>query len=172
MRDGTALPKIRVGGGLVSFKWLKDQKMLKEGVTPRCVQPGEVFPDFTETATSEENVPHFSQDGVFIHELRYYRPAAYCVDGELDTEEYQYEEEEEEEEGEELSYLKVMLCEEKGESMGGCKGNEDQSCYHRCESFYCNMIFITFTFFSSSNLTLLFTPGAVTPGSPCMMTCA
>ena len=25
MKDGTALPKIRVGGGLVSFKWLKDQ---------------------------------------------------------------------------------------------------------------------------------------------------
>ena len=157
MKDGTALPKIRVGGGLVSFKWLKDQKMLKEGVTPRCVKPGEVFPDFTETATSEENVPHFSQDGVFIHELRYYRPSAYCVDGELDTEEYQYEEEEG---GEELSYMKVMLCEEKGKSMGGCK-DKDQNCYHRWESFYCNMI-----------VTILFTPGVVTPGSPCKMTCA
>ena len=106
-------------------------------------------------------MPHFSQDGVFIHELRYYRPSAYCVDGELDTEEYDYEEEEG---GEQLSYMKVMLCEEKGESMGGCKGNEDQNCYHRWESFYCNMI----TVFSS----LILTPGVVIPGSPCMMTCA
>ena len=130
MKDGTALPKIRVGGSMVSFKWLKDQKMLKEGATPRCVQPGEVLPDFMETATSEENISRFSQDGVFIHELRYYRSAAYCVDGELDTEEYG-EEEEEEGGGEQPSYIKVMLCEEKGESMGGCQDREDQNCYDR-----------------------------------------
>jgi hypothetical protein len=122
MKSGTALPKIRVGGSLASFKWLKDQKMLKQGATPRCVQPAGFFPDFTETATSEENMPHFSEDGVFIHELRFYRPGVYCVDGELDMEQ--------EEGGEQPSYVKVMVCEEKGESMGGCK-EEDQNCYHR-----------------------------------------
>jgi hypothetical protein len=120
MKSGTALPKIRVGGSLASFKWLKDQKMLKEGSTPRCVKQGEVFPDFTETAAVEKSVPHFSEDGVFIHELRYYRPGGYCVDGEVDIEGG----------GEQSSYIKVMVCEEKGESMGGCK-DEDQNCYDR-----------------------------------------
>ena len=128
MEEGTALPKIRVGGSLVSFKWLKGQKMLKEGLTPSCVKLGEVFPDFTETATLEENVPHFTEDGVFIHELRYYRPGDYCVDGELDTE--QYDEEKEVVGGGQPSYIKVMTCEEKGKSMGGCKV-DDPNCHHR-----------------------------------------
>jgi hypothetical protein len=80
MTSGTALPKISVGGGLVSFKWLKDQKMLKEGSTPRCVKPVEIYLDFLDALASEEYEPHFSEDGVFVHELKYYRHGAYCVE--------------------------------------------------------------------------------------------
>ena len=136
MKSGTALPKITVGGGLVSFKWLKDQNMLKEGATPRCVKPAEIYPDFLDTAASEEYEPHFSEDGVFVHELKYYRHGAYCVDGELDSvgDKQELGEEEAGEEGDDgehnLSYINVMLCEEKGRSMGGCK-DRDQHCYHR-----------------------------------------
>ena len=132
MESGAELPKIRVAGKLVSFKGMKEQGMLNEGLALSCTDSGEVFPDFTETATLEANVPHFSQDGVFIHELMYYRPEDYCVDGELDT--YQYQEEEEgmenEEDGEQLSYIKVMLCEERAASMGGCE-DKTKSCYSR-----------------------------------------
>ena len=131
MEGGAELPKIRVGGKLLSFKWLKEQGMLNEGNAPSCTDSGEVFPDFTETASLEANVPHFSQDGVFIHELMYYRPEDYCVDGELDTYEYQEEEgKESEEDVEELSYIKVMLCEERAASMGGCE-DKTRSCYPR-----------------------------------------
>ena len=129
MKSGTALPKIRVGASLVSFKWLKDQKMLKIGSTPKCDKQEGVFPDFTEMAASKENMPHFSEDGVFIHELRYYRPAAYCVDGQLDTESYDAEEEEERGGGQ-PSYIKVVVCEDKWESMRSCQAN-DQNCHHR-----------------------------------------
>jgi hypothetical protein len=131
MTSGTALSKIIVGGSLVSFKWLKDQKMLKEGSTPRCVKPAEIYPDFLDTVASEENEPHFSEDGVFVHELKYYRHGAYCVDGELDSVGDKQEAREEGDDGEQnLSYIKVMLCEEKGRSMGGCK-DRDQTCHHR-----------------------------------------
>ena len=124
--EGTEL-RIRVEGSLVSFKWLKEQDMLQEGATPRCVKPGEVFPDFTETATSEENEPHFSEDGVFTHELRYYLPGHYCVDGERDVE---YEGEEYQGGEEQAVYLKVVVCEEKGEHVGVCD-HEEQNCYPR-----------------------------------------
>ena len=126
MEEGTTLPKLRAGGNLVSFQWLQGQNKLRAGFTPSCVRLGEVFPDFTETATSEENVPHFSEDGVFVHELRFYLPGEYCVDGELDTEEYQYEGE-----GDEggVVYEKVVVCEEKGEMVGSCEV-EDPNCYH------------------------------------------
>ena len=130
---GTSLPRIRVEASLVTFKWLKDQNRLKTGSEPSCVKLGEVFPDFTETATLKENMPHFSEDGAFIHELQYYLPGAYCVDGEVETELYeQYEEEEEEQNiGDQSSYIKVILCEEKGESMGGCRAVEQNNCYNR-----------------------------------------
>jgi hypothetical protein len=57
------------------------------------------------------------------------------VDGELDKDGDKQElvEEEAREEGDEeqnISHMKVMLCEEKGRSMGGCK-DEKQNCYHR-----------------------------------------
>ena len=129
MEEGTTLPKLRVGGSLVSFQWLARQKKLQTGFTPSCVRLGEVFPDFTETATSEENVPHCSEDGVFIHELRIYLPGQYFVDGELDTEEYQYQYEGDGDKGG-LAYEKVAVCEEKGKVMGSCKV-EDPNCYHR-----------------------------------------
>ena len=129
--EGTEL-RIRVEGSLVSFHWLKEQDMLQEGATPRCVKPGEVFPDFTETATSEENEPHFSEDGVFTHELRYYLPGHYCVDGERDTDygEEDYQGEEEYEGEEQVVYLKVVVCEEKGEDVEVCE-HEEQNCYPR-----------------------------------------
>jgi hypothetical protein len=132
MESGTELPKIRVGGKLTSFNGLKEQGILNEGLAPSCTESGEVFPDFTETATLEANVPHFSQDDVFIHELMYYRPEDYCVDGELDTYDYQEEEEfeKDEEGGEQLSYIKVMLCEERVASMGRCE-DKTKSCYPR-----------------------------------------
>ena len=66
MKSGTALPKIKVGGNMVSFKWLKDQKMLRQGSVPRCVKQDEVFPEFTETTTLGESMQYFSTDGVFI----------------------------------------------------------------------------------------------------------
>ena len=124
--EGTELMRIRVEGSLVSFKWLKEQDMLQEGATPRCVKPGEVFPDFTETATAEKNEPHFSEDGVFTHELRYYLPGHYCVDGERDMDDW----EEEYQGGEQAGYLKVVVCEEKGEDVGVCK-HEEGNCYPR-----------------------------------------
>ena len=111
--------------------------MLQEEATPRCVKPGEVFPDFTETATAEENQPHFSEDGVFSHELRYYLPGDYCVDGErlmeYGEEKYEreeYEGEEEYEGGEQAVYLKVVVCEEKGEDVEVCE-HEERNCYQR-----------------------------------------
>ena len=64
MEEGTTLPKLRVRGSLVSLQWLAGQNKLHAGLTPSCVKLGEVFPDFTETATTEENVPHLSEDGV------------------------------------------------------------------------------------------------------------
>ena len=64
MEEGTTLSKLRVGGSLVSFQWLACQKKLKAGLTPSCVKVGKVFSDVTETAKSEENVPHFSEHGV------------------------------------------------------------------------------------------------------------
>ena len=76
-------------------------------------------------------MPHFSEDGVFIHELQYYLPGEYCVDGEVDTEQYEDEEEEEKEDDDiGPSYIKIILCEEKGKSMGGCSAEEAQ-CYKR-----------------------------------------
>ena len=77
MRSGTALPKIRVEGTLVSFKELKDQKMLRQGSTPRCVQQEQILPDFVDTSQ------YFSQDGVFVQPAMFFRPGAYCVDGQL-----------------------------------------------------------------------------------------
>ena len=81
----------KVEGSLDDFQWLAEQNRLHAGQTPSCVKLGEVFPDFTETATAEENVPHFNEDGVFIHKLRFYLPGQYCVDGEMDTGDYQYQ---------------------------------------------------------------------------------
>ena len=122
MKSGTALPKIRVGGNMISFKWLKDQKMLRQGSTPRCVKQDGVFPEFEQTATLEESMQYFSTDGVFISGSTFFRPGTYCVDGELDTEE---------EGGEQQpSHVKVIVCGERGESMGR-GGEEAQHCYDR-----------------------------------------
>ena len=136
-RRGTELPKIRVGGHLLTFQQLKDQNLLEEGYVPSCTESGEVFPDFLETATLDANQPYFSPDGVFIHELEYYRPEDYCVDGELDSYEYQEDIMEEEEVGQDgESYIKVMMCEEQASSMGECL-EDKKNCYSRSVSLNC-----------------------------------
>ena len=122
MKSGTALPKIRVGGNMVSFKWLKDQKMLRQGSTPRCVKQAGVFPEFRETAAFGESMQYFSTDGVFISGSTFFRPGAYCVDGELDTEEEGVEHQ--------PSHVKVIVCGERGESMGKC-GEVTKNCNDR-----------------------------------------
>ena len=127
------MPRIRVGGTLITFHKLKEQNLLEEGHVPSCIESGEVFPDFLETATLDANQPYFSPDGVFIHELNYYRPEDYCVDEELDSYEYQEErvgEEEEEARDDSVSYIKVQICEEQAESMGGCLADK-KNCYSR-----------------------------------------
>ena len=125
---GTSLPSVRVMGSLVTFQWLAGQDMVQEGPTPSCTKLGEVYPDFTETAASEDNVPHFSDDGVFVHELKYYLPGQYCVDGELEAEQDYYGEGEQE--NQEVAYEKVVMCEEKAKNMGEC-ALEDSNCHPR-----------------------------------------
>ena len=66
---------------LVSFKWLKDQKMLREGVRPRCEAQTDIVPDFYEAGARRglgytRDLPFFSHDGVFVHEMKYYRAAS------------------------------------------------------------------------------------------------
>ena len=56
--------------------------------------------------------------------MGFYLPGQYCVDGELDTGEYQYE-------GEGgVVYEKVVVCEEKWEVVGSFEV-KDPNCYHR-----------------------------------------
>ena len=131
MRRRKDLPKIRVGSNLLTFHHLKEQNLLEEGHDPSCKESGEVFPDFLETATLDANQPYFSPDGVFIHELNYYRPEDYCVDGELDSYEYQEEMMGEKDAGEDgVSYIKVQMCEELAGRMGGCLVDK-KNCYSR-----------------------------------------
>ena len=61
---------------MVSFKWLKDQRMLKEGVrlSKKCKINQEIVPDFYENGVDVGGLPYLSHDGVFVHEMRYYRP--------------------------------------------------------------------------------------------------
>ena len=120
MKSGTALPKIMVGDSMLSFKELKDQKMLRQGSTPKCVEKDEIFTQFQESAgTSKE---YFSQDGVFVSKSLFFKTGAYCVDGEADTVG--------EDEEEQSSHIKVVVCEGRGESMGDCQEGQDP-CYPR-----------------------------------------
>ena len=121
MRSGTALPKIMVGDSMLSFKELKDQKMLRQGSTPKCVEKDEIFTQFQESdGTAKE---YFSQDGVFVSKSLFFKPGAYCVDGEADTDG-------DNEEKEQSSHIKVVVCRERGDSMGGCLDSQDH-CYIR-----------------------------------------
>ena len=58
--------------------------------------------------------------------MGFYLPGQYCVDGELDNEEYLYQYEGEGDEGRGL-YEKVVVCEEKGDIVRSCKV-EDPNC--------------------------------------------
>ena len=96
--------------GLVSFKWLKDQRMLREDKRPQCeatevellnvdiddrytldrcqncgLCTKDLVPDFAEPDVDTASLPSFSHDGVFVHEQLFYRPGTYCVDGVEDT---------------------------------------------------------------------------------------
>ena len=123
MRSGTALPKIRVEGSLVSYKLLKDQKMLRQGSTPRCVQQEQILPDFMDTTQ------YFSQGGVFVQQAMLFRPGAFCVDGQLGTKHGQ--EEEEQQHREQAGHTVVVVCGERKESMGECE-KDNPNCYQRC----------------------------------------
>ena len=120
MKSGTALPKIRVGKSMVSFKELKDQKMLRQGNTPKCVRKQQFFPQFRESIGTA--MEYISQDGVFVSKSLFFKTGAYCVDGEADTVG--------EDEEEQSSHIKVVVCEERGESMGDCQEGQDP-CYPR-----------------------------------------
>ena len=64
---------------MVSFKWLKDQRMLKEGVrlSDKCKINREIVPGFNEIGVDVGGLPYLSHDGVFVHEMRYYRPGQF-----------------------------------------------------------------------------------------------
>ena len=138
LQDGLQLPKIRVESEIVSFEELHRRDSIRQGFVPSCTESGEVYPDFTETSTLMVNMPYFSKDGVFVHELMYYKPEDYCIDGEIDSYEYQDEMEEQEppkliikEASVQLPYFKVHLCEEKAKNVGGECFRKDQNCYPR-----------------------------------------
>ena len=116
MRSGTALPKIILHDRPISFKRLKDQKMLKDDSMPRCNNPVEFYPYLSENIGSKI---YFSEEGVFVRDTRYFRPGAYCVDGQANTED-----------DEEDSVITVVLCDKKGRSMGECE-DKDQNCFTR-----------------------------------------
>lgn len=139
MMSGTALPKVRVidpdgVSDLVSFKWLKDQKMLREGARPRCEAHADIVPDFYEVAGARlggytRDLPYFSHDGVFVHEMKYYRPSAYCVDGVEDREAMDSRG------GGQASYIMLLTCEEGGHDMRACSDlgpAKAASCHTRC----------------------------------------
>ena len=50
--------------------------MLKEGVrlSEKCKINREIVPDFNEIGVDVGGLPYLSHDGVFVHEMRYYRP--------------------------------------------------------------------------------------------------
>jgi len=110
--------KVRVDGGLVTFEWLKDMKMLRESAMPSCVKPGEVYPDFSESGSFKQRGPQLTSDGVFAHELQYFLPNAFCVDqsravSEYDDYEYELKKEGVSEERTDGAYISVITCEEK-----------------------------------------------------------
>ena len=58
--------------------------MLREGTRPRCEAQSDIVPDFYEVAGVygvngarlggyTRDLPYFSHDGVFVHEMKYYR---------------------------------------------------------------------------------------------------
>ena len=121
--SGTALPKLRISldsgdSKLVSFKWLKDERMLREGSRPKCKVTKEIVPNFM-----EENVDHITHEAVFLQEQSYYRPSVYCVDGR------RYEEEERA--GLQPSYIILLTCQDRAEERRWC-GEGERECPRRC----------------------------------------
>ena len=104
---------------LVSFKWLKDHKMLREGSRPRCQITEEIVPDFTEEYVDVSLLPQLTHEGVFVHEQSYYRPSVYCVDGRLDSGAP----------GHQPSYISLLTCEARAEDRRSC---EEPPCHSSC----------------------------------------
>jgi len=117
--------KVRVDGGMVTFEWLKERKMLQESAMPNCVKPGEVYPDFSETGSFKQRGPQLTSDGVFVHELQYFLPNAFCVDqsravSEYDSYDYELSKNGISEERTDGAYILVMTCEEKARESSVC----------------------------------------------------
>ena len=106
---------------MVSFKWLKDQKKLREGWRPRCQISAEIVAMF-----AEENVevPRLTEEGVFVQELSFYRPGVFCVDGRLDTSQP----------GSRLqpSYSVVLTCQDRREASTAQCPLSSPDCHSRC----------------------------------------
>ena len=106
----------------MSFKWLKDQKKLREGWRPRCEISGEIVANF-----DEENVevPRLTEDGVFVEELSYYRPGVFCVDGRLDTSQAEFS-------SAQPSHTVVLACRDRREDTGPSCPLSSPACHSQC----------------------------------------
>ena len=113
---------------LVSFKWLKDQKKLREGWRPRCEASEEIIPRFT------SDLAWLTDEGVFVQqlgelgelgELGYHRPGLFCVDGRLDDSA-------EAGQGLQPSFAVVLACRDSRENTGGRQCPLSLSCHSRC----------------------------------------
>ena len=104
----------------MSFKWLKDNKKLKEGLRPRCQISEEIRPIF-----SEENVllPRLTEEGIFVQELSYYRPSFFCVDSRLDTSQSDF--------SLQPSYSVVLACRDRRQPAAQCPLSSP-ACHSQC----------------------------------------
>ena len=48
--------------------------LLKQLSRPKCEINEEIVPDFQEINVDVDSLPYLSHDGVFVHEMKYYRP--------------------------------------------------------------------------------------------------
>ena len=114
----------------MSFKWLKDQKKLREGWRPRCEISAEI-----EARFDEENVevPRLTEQGVFVQERSYYRPGVFCVDGRLDTLDTVGVDTSQSENSLHLqpSYIVVLTCQDRREATSHCPLSSPD-CHSRC----------------------------------------
>ena len=104
---------------LVSFKWLKDEKKLREGWRPRCEASQEILPSFT------SGQAQLTEEGVFVQQLSFLRPGHFCVDGRLDDTSQA-------EPGLQPSYTVVVACQDRLETTGPPCPLSSPACHSRC----------------------------------------